>query len=871
MPIDWKQLKTQALDRAKELNLDPKYVDKLKVELKEIEKQGANSRWVAQFNDGFKYETNKNGLALPWVLGMTPVEPMADHKWEQQTDWPDIDFDCIPEARDLIKAYAAKRYGEDKTCSVGTWMTYLFRSALQDTVRAYGGNTKEVIILTTNLPDDVDELKEGGYAPCMACKTKHKDIACPKCGSEEVDGTTIAKLILEHDNLAAFNKVYPKYVDMAIRLVGKIKALGTHAGGLIIANCELRGRIPMALNKGKWTSMWTEGRSPQLSKFGFVKWDVLGLKTLGYISSCCNMVYQTRGIKFDILPWSRQDNEVNILGTYNLKDGTEAHIRMDDVEVFKMINDLRTETIFQFETDVQRGVLANGVRDYYDLMIYNAMGHPGPMQCIPDYVKRRDDQSESWRNEEHPEVAELLKDTRGLLVFQEQLQAIWQRFADFTAPEAEAARKAVAKKWVDKLKPIGEQWLAKAAKTLGPYTGKPVIDNAGNNITPKTWAEFYWPRQQTFGRYAFNKSHAVSYIMSAFLTAWLKIHFPPEWWASVMSACDPDKRKKYMNVARSEGVQFGAIDIENLSLGFTVNPHTLMVTPGLTSIKGIGEGTVGKVRMAGKYTNIDNFVEVNGKNKTVLQRLILLGAFTKYHQNIKATWMWYQYKYCGDASELKKDIRQQLLVEWTDEKVKNEVIRQSDEFKALHPKRKVPAKILNWKPKPDDTRERVMALYPDDYILKERLQFEKEYLGYYWHSPMDLYRSVPGGTVKNAKTGESAVVCGVVEKLWVGKTKNDNPYGRVTISDGLSTATIVIWSDDLEESQEFLRDGVGIKAYVSYDNERDSFSLQKGTSITRLETAAEYSNRMLEHGYDLEPVDADGSVEQDTRVLDFGE
>lgn len=849
--LEWPQIRELIQVRAVERQLGPVYLDRLKLELKEIEKQSANGSFAAKYNENFKYETNKNGLVYPWLLDMTSVDPLlSGHNIEQSTDWPDIDFDCIPEARDKIKQFAADQYGEKKVCSVGTWLTYKFRSAIQDVVRAYGGDVKEAILLTTNLPDDVDDLKDGGYASCMGCKHKHKDVICPKCGSEEVDGTTIAKLIADYDNLAAYNKVYPTIVDMAVRLVGKIKSLGTHAGGLIIANCELFGKIPMALRDGKWTSMWTEGRSPQLSKFGYVKWDVLGLKTLGYIDTCRRMLKKTRGLEFDILPWERQNKENNILGLYKDKDGNDQQIRMDDPLVFGMLNDLRTETVFQFETDVQRGILSNGVRDYYDLMIYNAMGHPGPIQCIPDYVKRRDDPSESWRREEHPEVAELLKDTRGLLVYQEQLQAIWQRFAGFTSPEAEAARKAVAKKWVEKLKPIGEQWLAKAAQTLGPYTGPPV--NGGSGKQPATWAEFYWPKQQTFGRYAFNKSHAAAYIMDAYLTAWFKVHFPPEWWASVMSDCHPDKRVKYMNVARAEGVKFGAINIEDMTVNFAVDPITLMITPGLTSIKGVGDSVVSKIRLKSTYTDIDEFVAINGKNKTLIQRLILLGAFQKYHPNIRATWMWYQYKYCTDTSDLKKDIRGRLLVEWTPEYLKQYIEGQIAHFKTLHPKRKIPVSITNYKPKAKDSRDQVMALYPEDYSLKERLDFEKEYLGYYWHSPMDLYQTIPGATIKAVKNGDSIIICGVIEKIWKGKTKRDNPYGRVTISDGLNTASVILWENELEACAEYLKEKVGIKIYVDYDHNRDTFTLQRRNyAISRLLTIDDHKAKIQSEGYEV--------------------
>ncbi len=153
--------------------------------------------------------------------------------------------------------------------------------------------------------------------------------------------------------------------------------------------------------------------------------------------------------------------------------------------------------------DIESIEILDEIDDVYDIINFEALlGGSGVMDgeghfiangiivhnCIPDYVRRRDDKSQSWTKEEHPEVAELLKETYGIIVYQEQLQEMWQKFAGFTAPEAEAGRKAVAKKWTHLLKPIEEQWMRGATKTLG-----------------EKWATYYWERMVTFGRYAFNK------------------------------------------------------------------------------------------------------------------------------------------------------------------------------------------------------------------------------------------------------------------------------------------------------------------------------------------------------------------------------
>lgn len=822
--LNWPTLRNLALAAAKKRNLDATYMERLQIEFKEIEKQGANSYWCDQFNERKKYNTNDNGLVFPWVLGLTPVDPLlAEHKFERSPDQPDIDVDCLPEARDKIKAYAAQKYGSEYVCSVGTWMAYKFKSALQDAARGLGADVKAVVQLTKELPDDVDELKDGGFGECTACKTKHKDTKCPKCGSEDVDGTTIGKLLAEYDTLKAYNETNPIVVDRAVRMVGKIKNMGKHAGGIIITNQRLLGNVPMGISKGadgeeQWTSMWTEGRNTQLSKLGYVKWDLLGLKTLQYIHQTCKLIEKTRGIKFNTIPWKDNDPEKNSVGWYTDAEGNRQNVPMDDKAVFKMINELKVETVFQFETDVQKGVLASGVRDYYDLQVFNAMGHPGPIAFIPEYVKRRDDTAKTWMKDEHPEIAQELIETHGIIVYQEQLADLWRKFAGFTAPEAESARKAVAKKWVDKLKPIKAQWETGAAKRIG-----------------ERWATEMWTRMETFGRYAFNRSHSAAYILVAYWCAWLKVHFAPEWWACVMSGCHSDRLPKYMNTARIEGVEFGDMTVDNITRNFSVNPEDLRIMPGLVGIKGVGDSAAVKLEGRRAYNDIDHFVTTNGKSKTVMEPLIKLGAFKKLHPNTKATWMWYMYKYCSgkEITEFKKQVKQQLLAHWTPERIAERRQKEMDNFKSFHPKRKIPNKIMNWSPPVDDRREMVMALYPEDFTLRERLKFEKQYLGYYWHSPLDLYVTNHARTIQAIKKskGKRGKIEVVVEKLTLAKTKTGNRMGRLHVTDGLSSCAIIVWSDQLDVLSPYIKEDLGLSIDVQYDHERDSFTLAKDNPV----------------------------------------
>lgn len=909
--VTWEELKTRANDALTQRGLNGEYISRLKFELREIEKQGATTYWTNLFNDGKRFDSNPSHLVFPWLLDMVedgnPISDRTDtmlctvrasevvkYKDEhghvpsdfvKDPDMPDIDLDCLPEARDPIKEYAAKKYGMNikdgygPVCSVGTWQTYKFKSAVIDVCVATATVDKaEAYALTTELPEDVDDLKDDGVANCKGrirniegeekeCGFSHNAAKCPQCGSEATDSPTIGKLLQEHEKLREFAKKYPSVIGYAVRIIGRVRNMGMHAGALIIADRTLFGNIPLAKsgNKGYWISMWSEGRNTQLSKFGYIKWDILGLKTLKYIFECCRLIEQNRGISFgkprteksehdqELSPamsgWDDINPTLNRAGHYYDSDGNKHYVDLNDNDVLRLANDQKTDGVFQFDTDLAKSILANGVRNFEDLMLFNAMGHPGPMASIPEAVENREDSSKSWKKKLHPDILTVLEDTYGVIVYQEQLQAIWQIVGGFTAPQAQEARKAVAKKWVHKLKPIREQWIVGASRVLGIKE-----------------AEMWWTKMETFGRYAFNRSHAVSYCLVAHRCLWLKAHFAPEWWAAVMSDCHPDKLVRYMGIARAEkwqptdisycgtfrpeerakGVVFDTINIGNLTTDFTATGDK--VNQGMIGIKGIGETAAEKFAGRGVFDDIDDFIEKKGaKSKTVMERFIKLGAFKSLdgHENNYAIWMWYQYKYCSgkDMTQLRKEIRQIILDAdgWTDETIEDERQRQATEYRSQFPnRRKIPAKIQNWKPKPNDSRERVMAIYADDiFSLEEILGFEKLYLGYYLHSPLDLYDIEGDCTIEKAKEigkdgGEPKLeVC--ITDLQFAVSKNKKDYARLIVSDGVQNALILVFSNELSiQDASTLVVGTGISACVDYDEMRGTFTMRRNQIIVKL-------------------------------------
>jgi DNA polymerase-3 subunit alpha len=781
--MKWVEIKRIAVNSLIERKLPPDYTRRLSYEFKQIELQGNQDYWVELYEGQKRFTSNANGLVLPFVLGITNIDPIAtdiEHNIEYQPDYPDIDIDFLPIARDPIKRYAAQKYGADHVCSVGLWQTYKPKLALIDTCRVLGVETTETQKLTKTLPDEFDDMD-----------------------FEEAYET--------HDAFKDYADHNEEVVKLAYRLVKLIKTRGRHAGGLIISSVPVKDHIPLTMSGGHWTSAWTEGKSTQLSKFGFVKFDILGLTNLLHIWNCKRMVKENRGITID---WSDMDPEEDRAGWEILPDGERNPIKFSDPGAIKIAHERKVETIFQFETDLAKSILAKGgVKSFNDLVIYTSLGRPGPMPLVDDYIKRRNSSDTKWQEEEDPRITKILSDTYNIIVFQEQLSTFFVDICGFTIPEAEAARKAVAKKWADKLAKIKDKVIDGATKTIG-----------------RQKATEWWGKIESFARYCFNKSHAIAYIIISYRCLWLKAHYPAEWWAAVMSNCKRDKLIKYMGIARSEGVQFGLVSFQKLHSHFAV--YGDVVTPGLESIKGIGKSAAKKIRGIRDSKDIDEFVKQTGKSKIVFERLIKLGAFDSVHPNRRALWHWYLYKYgtCQESKAIKSEIKETFA--WKDEDIIEERERRRKEYFKQYPNRKkLPRSIENWKPKIDPSMEDFESTY-DEFDFIDKLGFEKEYLGYYWNSPLEIY-NCEGYTISEAK--EHGLLEAVIEEIELRKGAGGN-FLQLMVTDGVETAKVMVWGSELAiNDEELLQESSGVKMRVSWREEYSSFSVRSGSIILPLE------------------------------------
>jgi len=473
---NWKELLLSAARKVKKL--PDEYQKSFLFEKKEIEKQGANEYWLELANSDRKFEENPNGLILPFLLEITDVDPIEEnikHNISYQPDFPDIDIDFLPYARDEIKRHAAEQYGENKVCTVGNWNTYKLKQALQDSARILEGDMHRTVLLTKSLTDD---------------------------SYDEMD---LEDLLEASNDLDEYYKEYPEVVELALRLRGRIKSQGQHAGGIIISSEPLADTIPMSYINGKFVSQWTEGMAAsQLSKFGLVKFDILGLKTMAYNVYTEQLIEQTRRIKIN---WDEYDPscEEPYAGYEILPSGEKVKILFNDPTAIKMADQIKTEAVFQFDTHVAKGVLSNGVRNFHDLVAYTAMARPGPMDMIPEYVARRDDPKQLWKKKEDPRIIGLLADTYGIVCYQEQLTMMWTKFGGLTVPEAEKARKSVAKKKKEEVLKLGPKIVEGMIRNGFSNDPKPRNDDGFYEGASPGSAQGWWNKMVTFGRYCFNK------------------------------------------------------------------------------------------------------------------------------------------------------------------------------------------------------------------------------------------------------------------------------------------------------------------------------------------------------------------------------
>jgi DNA polymerase-3 subunit alpha len=548
------------------------------------------------------------GSAVAYCNGITNVDPIKyDLLFERflnpdRVGLPDIDIDFDDRGREKVMEYVITKYGKDQVAQIITYGTLGGKSALRDAARVLDYPLDAADRLAKEFPATpgikLNQVLKGDTNFINSLRPDDK-----------------AKTISFREKLNKKGSMETSVIEVAAQLEGSVRNTGIHACGVIITPDKLTNYVPVATAKDS-NMLCVQFDNSVAEKAGLLKMDFLGLKTLSIIKDAIDEVKRIHGI--DLVP---------------------DDFPLDDERTFQLFQRSDTKAIFQFESNGMRKYLKELKPDKFeDLIAMNALFRPGPMEKIPSFIKRKHGLEKVTYD--LPEMGELLEETYGITVYQEQVMRLSQKLANFTKSEADGLRKAMGKKIradIDKLRPK-------------------FLEQGKANGHPEKILESIWKDWEAFAEYAFNKSHATCYSLVAYQTAYIKAHYPHEFMTAVLNSEKTiENITFYMAECRRMGIQVLGPNVNESQMRFSVN-HNKQIRFGLSAIKGVGEiageDIIKQRETDGPYKSIFNFCErVSSKsvNKRVVEALAVSGGFDCFENIHRAQ---YFYKSGGSDNTL---------------------------------------------------------------------------------------------------------------------------------------------------------------------------------------------------------------------------
>ncbi len=696
------------------------------------------------------------GSAVAYCLKITNIDPIRyDLLFERflnpdRINMPDVDIDFDDDGRYRVFQYIEEKYGKDHISHVITYGTMAAKSAIKDVARVSRMSIEESNRLTKMVPDRPFEatVEEDGKKVTKEFKPKLGN--CLKYGelkNEMTGGSEQTKEVLEY----------------AGKLEGCIRQTGVHACAMIIGRGNLTEYIPISIANDKLTGeeVWvSQYDGHYIEEVGMLKMDFLGLRTLSIIKECQANIKKRWGVEFDI-----------------------EKIPIDDKATYELYSRGDTTSVFQFESPgMKEWLIKLQPTRFEDLIAMNALYRPGPMDYIPDFVERK--QGRQPIVYDLPEMEEILQDTYGITVYQEQVMLLSRKLADFTRGQADTLRKAMGKKIID---------LLNSLKGL-------FLEGGEKNGHPKEVLEKIWADWEKFAAYAFNKSHATCYAWVSYQTGWLKAHYPAEFQAANLTKnlSNMDEIKKIMDDCKKNGIRVLNPDINESDARFTVNKQG-EIRFGLGGIKGFGDNIVRAIladrEENGLFEDIYDFVErMSGiVNRKAFESLLHAGAFDSFGLCRK------QFILPGKNGDMFMDT----------------LLRYGELYKkdSMESSVSLFGEVEEMKPE----RPEIPAMTGEEDIL-EKLQYEKELVGMYLSAhPLDTYRF----ELDNFATCQVSDINNLVSECEMKKTKMKVAVaGFITKTEHINGQSGRPWSktviEDFGGSYELKLYGKDHEAFMSY-------------------------------------------------------
>lgn len=524
------------------------------------------------------------GSVVAYCLGITQIDPLKyDLLFERflnpdRVNLPDIDTDFDDDGRGRVLRWVMDKYGEDNCAHIITYATMATKNSLKDVARVEKLPLERSNALCKAIPDRLPDGMKMNLANAIKCTPELQDA---EVSEDPRERNTI------------------KYAKM---LEGTVRGTGLHACGFIICRDRIDDWVPVSTATDpdfpEMKCNVTQYDGHVIETTGLIKMDFLGLKTLSELKEACKVVKQTTGHVIDL-----------------------EKIPIDDELTYQLYQQGRTIGTFQFESaGMQKYLRELKPTVFEDLIAMNALYRPGPMDYIPDFIKRKHDPS--LVTYDIPCMEKYLKDTYGITVYQEQVMLLSRQLASFTRGESDALRKAMGKKKkaiVDAMKP------------------KFIKQGQANGHDPQV-LEKIWGDWEKFASYAFNKSHATCYSWVAYQTAYMKAHYPAEFMAAIMTRRKSDIKEitKLMDECRTYGVPTLGPDVNESYENFGVNHHG-EIRFGLAAIKGMGEAAataiINEREANGPFADIYDFaerVDFRNVNRKAFESLAYSGGFDSF-------------------------------------------------------------------------------------------------------------------------------------------------------------------------------------------------------------------------------------------------
>ncbi|MGC8864168.1 MAG: DNA polymerase III subunit alpha [Bacteroidales bacterium] len=521
------------------------------------------------------------GSAVAYATGITNVDPL---KYKllferflnpERVSMPDIDVDFDDAGRERVLDYVVKKYGADRVAQIVTFGSLAARSAIRDVARVMGLPLSEADRLAKLVPEKPGITLEDAFQEVPELK---KELESP---DEKIRNVLKYAQILE----------------------GSIKNTGTHACGVIIGPDDLKKFVPLATQKES-TMMVTQFEGKLVESVGMLKMDFLGLKTLSIIREAIENVKISRNINIDL-----------------------ETLPLDDAKTYELYQRGDTVGTFQFESDGMRQYLRELKPTHIeDLIAMNALYRPGPMQFIPDYINRKHKREKV--EYPHEMLRDILEETHGIMIYQEQIMQVAQRMGGFSMGQADLLRRAMGKKQADVMAQQKEIFIKGAIE---------------KGISPEVASDVY-ETMKKFAEYGFNRSHSAAYSIVAYYTGYLKANYPAEYMAAVLThhLTDIKKITLYIEECRRMGINVLGPDVNESRLNFFINPKG-EIRFGLSAIKNVGENAARSIieerEANGPYKSLADFFfrsNLRAVNKRALEALIMAGAIDSFGESHRA-------------------------------------------------------------------------------------------------------------------------------------------------------------------------------------------------------------------------------------------